>query len=112
MRQKSVLNMFNNRFPVLENDRNDVETSIEVDIVLEDVSVRSGDETRLFLMRHGKVRVAIIVILPRLHFHDDQFFSVQSDNVDFFMSVAPIPLEDFVTLFQQVVDCNFLTQFP
>ena len=111
MRQKSVLDMVNNRLAIIDNDRNDVETGINIQFVPKKIGVCGIDQSSLFLLVYGKIGLAIIAALACLHLHDDQFLAVFCDDVDLLMTVPPIAFEDFVALIHEILHSDFLALF-
>lgn len=103
--------MVNNGLPILENDGNDVETGVGIDVVLENIGIGGIDKTRLLLPRNSKIGLAIVVVLPRLHLHNDQLLAIFCDDINLLVPVTPIPFEDLVTLLHQELSSKFLALF-
>ena len=90
MRQKRILNMLNYWLAVIKNDGNNIKTSVDVQIVCEKIGIGSINKSRLLLIRHGNVRVTMIIVLSGFHLHNDQLVSIFCNNVYFFMLITPI----------------------
>ena len=71
MRQKSILDMVDDRLAVAENNGNNVESGFDVQVGLEKIGIGGSNEHPLFFLRHGQIRLAVVVALARLYLHDD-----------------------------------------
>ena len=108
MRQKRICDMFNNWLAFVENDGNNIKARVDVQIVCKKIGICGINEPRLFLMRHGKVRLSMIIALSSFHLHNDQFISILCDNVYFFMLVTPILLQNLITFLNKKLGSQLL----
>ena len=112
MRQKRILNMLNYWLAIIKNDGNNIKTSVDVQIVCEKIGIGSINKSRLLLIRHGNVRVTMIIVLSGFHLHNDQLVSIFCNNVYFFMLVTPIFLQNLIAFVGKKLSSQLLTHFP
>lgn len=103
--------MVNNGLPILENDGNDVETGVGIDVVLENIGIGGIDKTRLLLPRNSKIGLAIVVVLPRLHLHNDQLLAIFCNDINLLVVITPITFEDLVAFPFQVLGRKLFALF-
>ena len=108
MRQKCICDMFNNWLAFVENDGNNIKACVDVQVVCKKIGIGGINESCLFLVRHGKVRVTMIIVLSSFHLHNDQLVSIFCDNVYFFMLVTPILLQNLITLLSKKLGSQLL----
>ena len=108
MRQKGICDMFNNWLAFVENDGNNIKACVDVQVVCEKIGIGGINESRLFLVRHGKIRLAMFITLSSFHLHNDQFISILCNNVYFFMLVTPILLQNLITFLRKKPDSQLL----
>ena len=108
MRQKGICDMFNNWLAFVENDGNNIKACVDVQVVCEKIGIGSINKSRLLLIRHGNVRVTMIIVLSGFHLHNDQLVSIFCNNVYFFMLVTPILLQNLITFLRKKLDSQLL----
>ena len=110
MGQKSVLDVIYIGFFTIKNDGNNVETSVCIDAMAENISIGSIYQARLLLLGHGKIGFAVSIACACFHLHNDQILPVFGYNVNLLVSIAPITFKDFVAFLDQIIGRNLLTQ--
>ncbi len=95
-----------------DDNGNDVESDVNIQVLVSNIGVCGPNEHFLFIKAHGDVRIAIDVRLTAFHFHNDQFIAIKGNDIDFFMARSPIAFENLVPFLGKEIHCNFLTLLP
>ena len=111
MRQKSILNMLNNGSPFFKNNRDNVESGLNIQIVPEEIRIGSIDQQPLFLLCHGNIRIAVFVSLSSLHLNNDEYITVLGDDVYLLMTVVPVAFQNLVAFINKVLRRKLLALF-
>ena len=92
------------------DDGNDVEAGFNIHIEAGDISIGGSNQHSLFPFGDGHIRLAVLVTLPSLHLHNDQFLTILGNDVDLLVDVTPIPLQNLVAFVGQILDSNVFAQ--
>ena len=103
--------MLNYWLAIIENDGYNIKTSVDIQVVRENIGIGGINKSRLLLIRHGKVRVTVLITLPSFHLHDDQLVPIFCDNIYFFMLIAPILFQNLIAFVNKKLCSQFLAQF-
>ena len=73
-------------------DCQDVEANRDIQAEVLDVGIGGYHNPPYFLPIDGILRLYVVRVAACLHFHDDQLFMLGSDNIQFQVVLAPVPV--------------------
>ena len=96
-------------------DSDDIEPArlfVDVSLKLKQISLRDFPDLIAFCRCQGVLGIARRFCPARLHFHEDQVFMIESNDIDFATLKSKISFEDMIPFFLQIINGGLLAGSP
>ena len=109
--QKSILDVFDNSSCIRNYNGNNIETNIDIQIVISNISISGPNKKSLLKNAYGNIRFTIIIRFSRLNLYRHQDVTIHSDNIDFFMTRMPIAIKNLIAFSDKQLNSEVFADF-
>jgi len=103
--------MFDNVSSVRNHNRDHIETNIDIQIVISNISISGPNKKSLLKNAYGNIRFTIIIRFSRLNLYRHQDVTIHSDNIDFFMTRTPIAIKNLIAFSDKQLNSEVFADF-